>query len=916
MIERRNYKKTTVSGLIWKIGERIGVKLVSIVVSIIIARIVLPEEYGVVALTTIFITLANVFVTSGFGTALVQKKDPDDLDYSSIFYTSLLVSTVLYFGLFFAAPFIANWFEEELFAPILRVVGLQLPISALASAQNAYISKNFLFRKFFLATLVGTVISGAVGITMAYMGYGAWALVAQHMVNLVIDRFILYITVKWRPKLCYSWKRTKKLFGYSWKLLGSALLAEGYNELRGIIIGKRYSSADLAYYSKGQSLPALVAGELNGPINGVIFPVMAAEQDNKERVKHMTRRSIQTSCYLMFPILAGLAVIAPILVPVLFKDKWNECIPYMQMLCFVYAFWPVHTTNLQAIQALGRSDLYLILEIIKKVYGILILLITMWFGVFWIVVGSVITTLISSFVNAFPNKKLLSYSWLEQMRDLLPYMGLSILMGLPVYAMNYLYLSLDWNMYLVLCLQVITGVVLYVGFSWVFRLEIFHYLLDTLKEFFKKRKMKKEAINNTDMKKILIMGANPETVSLVVKAKEMGYKTYVTDNNPKAYAKKFADVPCNINGVDVDAIVDFVKKEKIDAVLVGVAEALIPAYCEVCKRLKFPCFATLEQFDIMIHKDKFKKTCRKYGVPVVEEFSLKEREQIQYPVIVKPVDSSSSKGISICENEQSLDAAIEKALSFSPSKTYLIEKYMDGIEAIVYYVIQDGQPTLVAMCDRYTSKEQEGITQLPSAYIFPSKHLDKYIAETDEKVCNMLKGMNIQNGVLFLQAFIENDSVRIYEPGFRLNGAQEHMIVSALTGIDAKELLLNYALKGKMHEGSISTMANPDFHGKWACKLSPLIKEGIIGSIEGVDEIKTLAGVVAIYPNYENGDIVKGLGTQRQMAANIFIIADDKDALRQRVQNVIDVFKVFDEDGNDMRLKPFDTQIIDIEYIK
>jgi hypothetical protein len=318
----------------------------------------------------------------------------------------------------------------------------------------------------------------------------------------------------------------------------------------------------------------------------------------------------------------------------------------------------------------------------------------------------------------------------------------------------------------------------------------------------------------------------------------------------------------------------------------------------------------------MIHKDKFKQTCRQYRVPVVEEFSINEPEKIVYPVVVKPVDSSSSKGISICFNREQLNVAIEKALSFSPSKTLLIEKYMDGIEAIAYYVIQDGQPTLVAMCDRYTSKEQEGITQLPSAYIFPSKHLDKYIAETDEKVRNMLKGMNIQNGVLFLQAFIENGSVRIYEPGFRLNGAQEHMIVSALTGIDAKELLLNYALTGKMSEECVSKLSAPNFHGKWACKLSPLVKEGVIGRIEGIEQIKMFEGVVAVYPNYENGGVVKGLGTQRQMAANIFIVADDKDTLKQRVQNVIDTFKVFDENSNNMCLKPFDTQIIDIEYIK
>lgn len=417
------------------------------------------------------------------------------------------------------------------------------------------------------------------------------------------------------------------------------------------------------------------------------------------------------------------------------------------------------------------------------------------------------------------------------------------------------------------------------------------------------------------MKKILIIGANPETISLIQKAKALGFKTYVTDYNENTYAKKFADVPCNVDGMDVDGLVKLVKDEQIDAVLVGVAEALIPTYCKVCEKLGYPCFASLEQFEIMIKKDKFKNTCREYGVPVVAEYSLDNLDEIKYPVVVKPVDSSSSKGISICSNRSELDPAIEKALSFSPSKTLLIEKYMDGLEVIMYYIIQDGIPTFVAMCDRYTSKEQEGITQLPSAYIFPSKHIEKFRAEADEKVCNMLKGMNIQNGVLFLQSFIdENGSVRIYEPGFRLNGAQEHMIVSEVMGIDAKELLINYALTGKMSDKNVADMAAPDFNGKWACKLSPLVKEGTIGSIVGLDIIPQLEGVIAINPNYESGGVVAGLGTQRQMAANIFIIADSKEELIKRTDAVINNFDVLDEDGNSMLLKPFNTNVIELEY--
>ncbi len=413
------------------------------------------------------------------------------------------------------------------------------------------------------------------------------------------------------------------------------------------------------------------------------------------------------------------------------------------------------------------------------------------------------------------------------------------------------------------------------------------------------------------MKKLLIIGANPETISLIKKAEAMGIKTYVTDYNPDAFAKKFASVPCNVDGMDVDGLVELVKDENIDAVLVGVAEALIPTYCKVCEMLDYPCFATLEQFEYMIKKNKFKDLCRQYDVPVVAEFPKEHPEDFVYPLVVKPVDSSSSKGVSICHNKEEYDIAVEKALSFSPSKTFIIEKYMDGLEVIAYYVIQEGEPSFVAMCDRYTSKEQIGVTQLPSAYIFPSQHLSRYIEEVDGKVKNMLRKMNIQNGVLFLQSFVdENGSVKIYEPGFRLNGAQEHMIVAEICGIDAKELLINYAFNGKMSDIEISELADPMFHGKWACKLSPLVKEGVIGRIEGEEEIMSIPGVVAINPNYEAGHTIVGLGTQRQMASNIYIIADTKESLIESIDAVNATYKVFDTNGNDMLLKPFDTNMI------
>lgn len=416
------------------------------------------------------------------------------------------------------------------------------------------------------------------------------------------------------------------------------------------------------------------------------------------------------------------------------------------------------------------------------------------------------------------------------------------------------------------------------------------------------------------MKKILIMGANPETTSLVIKAKEMGLITYVTDYDPDAYAKKFADVPVNIDASHVDELVDLVNKEKIDAVLVGVAEALMPFYYEVCKRLNFPCFATMEQFEIMVSKDRFKQTCRRYEVPVVPEFSTDKLDEVKYPVVVKPVDSCSSKGISVCKNRAELEAGIKKALSFSKSASLLIEKYMTGEEVVIYYVIQDGDPFLVGMCDRYTNKEQEGVAQLPTSYIFPSKHLSKFIEEGDAKVCNMLKGMGLMNGILFLQAFVdESGSVQIYEPGFRLNGAQEHLIIGNVTGVDAKELLLNFALNGNMGK-PMKSQADPYLHGKYGCKLSPLVKTGKIAKLDGLEEIKQLKGVVSVNPSYRQGQIVDGYGTLKQIICRFYIIATTKDELKEIIEAIYSKLTVLDEWGNSMLLKPFDTNIILEQY--
>lgn len=415
-------------------------------------------------------------------------------------------------------------------------------------------------------------------------------------------------------------------------------------------------------------------------------------------------------------------------------------------------------------------------------------------------------------------------------------------------------------------------------------------------------------------KKILIMGANPETVSLIKKAQEMGLYTIVTDNNPNAYAKKYADQAENINAVDVDELVKLAIREQVSGVLVGVAESLLPAYCEVCNRLGLPCYSTADKFATMIRKDYFKDACRKYNVPTIREYAYDSVAEINYPVIVKPVDSCSSKGITVVHNKDELDKAVEFALEYSVSGKYLIEEYMMGDEVISYYVMQDGNPIFVGMCDRYTYKAKEEKVQLPTAYIFPSKHIDSYIEYSDEAVKKLIKGLGLDNGSIFFQCFVDkNGIVRVYEPGYRLNGAQEHLIVSKVSRVDAKEVYINLALTGKVSCVDLEKMSEPK-PTQISCKLSPLVSMGKIGKIEGIDEIEKLQDVVSVNPSYDEGDEVMGEGTLKQIVCRFFIVSENKDDLIVTIKKIQELFVVEDAYGKNMLIGEFDTEIINKFY--
>lgn len=476
-------EKNVIKNFFWRFAERCGAQLVTFVVSIVLARILDPKDYGTIALVTVFTTILQVFVDSGLGTALIQKKDADDLDFSSVFYFNFIVCMVLYAGMFMAAPYIAVFYKDTTLTPVIRVISLTIVISGVKGIQQAYVSKNMLFKRFFFSTIGGTIFSAVLGIAMAYMGFGVWALVVQQLSNTAIDTLILWLTVRWRPKKMFSFERLKGLFSFGWKLLVSSLLDTAYNNLRNLIIGKLYSSSDLAFYNQGDKFPKVIVTNINTSIDSVLLPTMSVEQDNPERIKQMTRRAIKTSTYVMAPLMMGLAFCAEPVVRLILTDKWIPCIPFLRIFCITYMFWPVHTANLNAINAMGRSDWFLKLEIIKKIMGLAILLSTMWFGVMAMAYSLLLSSVLSQIINSWPNRKLLGYGYLEQVRDFAPGILLAVAMGICIYFVGYLPLP----MIITLLIQIVLGAIIYIAASAILKFEEFEYLLGMVKSFIRKR---------------------------------------------------------------------------------------------------------------------------------------------------------------------------------------------------------------------------------------------------------------------------------------------------------------------------------------------------------------------------------------------------------------------------------------------
>lgn len=478
-------KGKTISGVLWKFAERMGAQLVSLIVSIVLARMLTPNDYSVVGVVTIFFTFANVLISGGLNTALIQKKDCEAEDYSTVLYISLLMSTLIYGVLFVIAPLIADLYKQQMLVVIIRVMGISLPITALKSIWCAYISSNLLFKKFFFATIGGTAVSAVVGIILAYHGAGAWALVAQQMTNSVIDTAILIITTRVPLKHCISLKRFRGLFGYGWKVLVSSLVGTTYNELVPMVIGVKYTGSDLSYYTKGRSFPHLISSTTTSTFSSVLFPALAKYQNDKDKLLSYTRWFISLSSFVTFPLMLGFLAVADNFIIVVLTEKWLPAAPYIKIFCVACMFDVIHVGNCETIKAMGRSDVYLIMELIKKSGYFIIIAVFLWLSNSpqVLAMAFLLCTLVAMVVNSIPNKRMIGYSFKDQLIDMLPNVVTSSIMCACVVAVGFINVSSA----LKLVLQILTGIVVYLLVNIVIRNKNLVYLKNMLLER-KKRK--------------------------------------------------------------------------------------------------------------------------------------------------------------------------------------------------------------------------------------------------------------------------------------------------------------------------------------------------------------------------------------------------------------------------------------------
>ena len=471
-------KTTIAKSFFWKLLERFSVQFVSLGITLVLARILGPDDYGIIALITVFISLSNVIIDGGLNTALIQKKNADNRDFSTIFWGSLGLATILYTIVFVISPFVASYYNNNDITLVLRIYAIAIFLESINSIQRAYVSKNMLFRKLFYSSLIAIVISGIIGVVLALNHYGVWALVFQSIALHLVTTITLWVTVRWRPECFFSFERFKALFNFGWKIFGINFLTSLYLNIRVLIIGKAYTPATLAFFEKGHSLTSLIMQNINTSLQTVIFPALSAEQDNLDRVKQMVKRSSSLSSFFIFPILVGMIVIAKPLVILLLTEKWLPAVPFIQIFSIAYLLFPMQVANMEAIKAIGLGGTSLKIEIFKKIIETMILVISVLINEYAIAWGVVVFNFLCLFINLYPSVKYLHYGIKEQVSDVISPLLISITMGAIIYFLSFLPLS----NFVLLTSQVILGAIIYAVLNLLFKTQCTKYLLSFIKK--------------------------------------------------------------------------------------------------------------------------------------------------------------------------------------------------------------------------------------------------------------------------------------------------------------------------------------------------------------------------------------------------------------------------------------------------
>lgn len=461
-------KNRIISGIGWAYGERILAQIISLIVSIILARLLDPEHYGIIAIVTVFINILDALVSGGFGSALVQKKDADDLDFNTICWFSICLSLALYIILYFSSPLIANFYKMPQLLWISRVMGIRVIISSFNSVQHAYVQRNMQFKRFFFATLGGTLVSAVVGIVMAFKGFGVWALVGQYMTNSCIDTIVLRLTIKWKPKLQWSFERLKSMMNFGLKMLGATLVNTLQDNIRTLVVGKVFTAEDLAYYNQGKKYPATLMNNLVGSVQKVLFPAFSENQQDINQIKNQMRKSIRVSSFVLVPTVIGMIALADTFIILLLTEKWAAAIPFLRILSLIYLTRTMNSVLQSGLLAIGKSGANMFHEFVGSGLSIILICVGSFYlnSVEFIAWSYVVVMIVGTLVFSYFVRKHFKYGYKELASDFFPYLFCSIFMGSVIYFVGRIRLLRLF----VFFLQIVIGILTYVGVCKLFRI--------------------------------------------------------------------------------------------------------------------------------------------------------------------------------------------------------------------------------------------------------------------------------------------------------------------------------------------------------------------------------------------------------------------------------------------------------------